>query len=136
MDKLGKQVTNVAACDYGEQRYAWLCHVVTNWMGDDAWLYHIDGQWRKFVYVGDTNWVKGKITSKYIDDHGQYKVDMDIWCEDQRGLITAPGHATVILPSKVGGLPQVPPLDTPAPFKPEEVEVAVGEEPIWRTRLF
>ena len=136
VDKLGKQVTNVAAYDYGEQRYAWLSHVVTNWMGDDAWLYHIDGQWRKFVYLGDTNWVKGKVASKYIDEHGQYKVDLDIWCEDQRGLVTAPGHATVILPSRVGGLPQVPPVDTPAPFQPEEVAVAVGDEPIWRTRLF
>ena len=135
VDKLGRQVTNVSAYNYGEQSYAWLCHVVTNWMGDDAWLYHIDGQWRRFIHNGDTNWVKGNVTRKYIDDAGQYKVDLEIYCQDQRGDITAPGHATVILPSKVGGLPQVPPLDMPAPFKPEEVEVPIGKEPIWHTQL-
>ncbi len=137
VERIGRQITNVGAYNYGEQSYAWLCHVVTNWMGDDAWLYHIDGQWRRFVYNGDTNWVKGKVTHKYIDDTGQYKVDLEIWCEDQRGdgVRTNIGHATVMLPSRVGGLPPVPPLDTPAPFKPEEVEVPIGKEPIWQDQL-
>ena len=135
MDKLGRQVTNVGAYNYGEQTYAWLCHVVTNWMGDDAWLYYVSGRWRRFIYNGDTTWVRGKVTRKYRDDAGQYKVDLEIYCQDQRGAITAPGNATVILPSKVGGLPQVPPLDTPAPFKPEEVEFPIGKEPVWRKQL-
>ncbi|MBI4283373.1 MAG: hypothetical protein HY663_02750, partial [Chloroflexi bacterium] len=137
VDKLGRQVTNVSAYNYGEQSYAWLCHVVTNWMGDDAWLYHIDGQWRRFVYNGDTSWVKGKVTRKYKDDSGQYKVDMEIWSEDQRGdgVKTNVGHATVMLPSKKGGLPAVPPKDTPAPYKPEEVAVPIGKKPIWWEQL-
>ena len=135
MERLGRQVTGIGAYNYGEHTYAWLCHLITNWMGDDAWLYHIEGQWRQPIYNGDTNWVRGKVVRKYIDDADQHKVDLDIYCQDQRDDITTRGQATVMLPSKVGGLPAVPPLDTPAPFKPQEVEVPIGKEPIWRTQL-
>ncbi len=137
VERIGRKITNVGAYNYGEQSYAWLCHLCTNWMGDDAWLYHIDDQFRRFIYNGDTNWVKGKVTRKYIDDAGQYKVDLEIWSEDQRGdgVRTLVGHATVMLPSRVGGLPPVPPLDTPAPYKPEELEFSIPEEPIWRDQL-
>ncbi|MDY6907477.1 MAG: MaoC family dehydratase N-terminal domain-containing protein [Chloroflexota bacterium] len=112
---------------YGDMLFGWIAHLVTNWMGDDAWLYRIAGQWREPVFLYDTNWVKGTVARKYIDATGQYKVDIDIHSEDQRGRRPIVGEATVILPSKTGGKPQVPPPDTPAPFAPEEAEVPTGE---------
>ena len=36
---------------------------------------------------------------KRIED-GEYLVECEIWVENQAGLVTAPGYATVMLPSK------------------------------------
>ncbi|WP_460794409.1 hypothetical protein [Nocardioides pacificus] len=40
--------------DYGGMRETWLTHAVTDWMGDDAWLWKLSCQHRKFNYMGDT----------------------------------------------------------------------------------
>ena len=128
-DGFAKWVGLPAEYVYGDLLYAWIAHLITNWMGDDAWLYHMEGRWQEFVFLYDANCVKGKIARKYIDPAGQYKVDIDIHSEDQRGRVPITGSATVILPSKVCGLPKAPPSDTPAPFDPEEARVPVGERP-------
>jgi hypothetical protein len=49
--------------------------------------------------MGDINTVKGKVTGKRIQD-GEHLVDCEIHVENQAGLVTAPGKATVTLPSK------------------------------------
>ena len=54
--------------DYGRMRETWLIHLCTDWMGDDAWLWKLDCQFRKFNYVGDTHWMRGRVTRKYLAD--------------------------------------------------------------------
>ena len=54
-------------------------------MGDDAWLWKLDCQFRKFNYVGDTHWMRGRVTRKYLAEGGRPAVDLDIWGENQRG---------------------------------------------------
>jgi len=90
------------AYDYGCQRISWLGNLITNWMGDDGFLKKLRGELRRFNIVGDTTWLKGKVTRKYVED-GQYLVDIDCWGENQRGEMTMPGTAVVVLPSKEGG---------------------------------
>jgi len=90
------------AYDYGCQRISWLCNVITNWMGDSGFLRRLRGELRRFNVVGDTTWLKGKVTKKYTEDN-LYLVDIECWAENQRGETTLPGLATVVLPSKVGG---------------------------------
>lgn len=85
--------------DYGPQRTAWLCSLVTNWMGDTAFLKRLRAEMRGFNVMGDTTWCKGRITRKYKKD-GHALVDLEIWAENQRGEVTAPGLATVALPSR------------------------------------
>ncbi len=85
--------------DYGPQRVAWLGHLMTNWIGDDGWLAELRVQVRMFNIIGDVQWCKGRVTNKYIEG-GKHVVDCEIWAENQRGEITAPGFAKVILPSK------------------------------------
>ncbi|MCQ4628974.1 MaoC family dehydratase N-terminal domain-containing protein [Shinella sp. CPCC 100929] len=85
--------------DYGPQRSSWMCSLVTNWMGDAGILRRIRTEMRRFNTVGDTTWCKGKISRKYIRD-GHALVDIELWAENQRGEITTPGLATVILPSR------------------------------------
>ena len=85
--------------DYGAMRETWLCHVVTDWMGDDAWLWKLSCQHRRFNFIGDTTWLKGKVTAKRQGE-GRNEVDLEIWCENQRGVVTSPGNATVLLPTR------------------------------------
>ncbi|MCL5958427.1 MAG: MaoC family dehydratase N-terminal domain-containing protein [Chloroflexi bacterium] len=88
-----------SAYDLGPQRIGWLGQLLTNWMGDDASLRTLYAEIRRFNPFGNTMWCKGKVTRKYIeaDDH---LVDCEIWAENQKGEITAPGRATISLPSK------------------------------------
>jgi len=105
--------------DYGAMRETWLCHVVTDWMGDDAWLWRLSCQHRRFNFVGDTTWVKGKVTAKRQGE-GRNEVDLEIWCENQRGVITSPGNATVLLPTRSEPVVKIPP--PPASSLEEMVE--------------
>ena len=111
-DDFARQTGNPYCYDYAMQRGAWLTNGVTNWMGDDGWLRKIEGTWRRFVYIGDVIWVKGNVTDKYIKDD-ECTVELDVTCEDQRGRITAPGHAVVLLPSRRYGPVKIPPKMSP-----------------------
>jgi len=96
---VAQQVGVPSAYDYGPGRTSWLTTLVTNWMGDSAYLKRLRAEMRRFNIVGDTTWCKGKVARKYVKD-GYALVDLDIWAENQRGEITAPGMATVMLPSR------------------------------------
>jgi acyl dehydratase len=99
---------NPTTYDYGRMRETWLIHLCTDWMGDDAWLWKLDCEFRLFNYVGDTHWMRGRVTRRYIADGAGPAVDLDVWGENQRGDVTCPGRATVLLPSREHG-PVVPP---------------------------
>ena len=101
-DRVAKMVGVPAAYDFGGQRFTWLSMLLTNWMGDDGFLWKLRGELRRFNVTGDTTWFKGKVVRKY-DDNGKYCVDIDCWGENQRGEINIPGKATVILPSRKSG---------------------------------
>ena len=96
------------AYDVGLQRHCWGIHLVTNWMGDDAWLKRSYAEYRKFVYLSDVVWLKGKVTKKYIDSEGDYCVEIERHAVNQRGEDVMPGYAIVALPSKKSG---ISPLD-------------------------
>ena len=63
-----KRAGNPASYDYGRMRETWLIHLCTDWMGDDAWLWKLDCEFRKFNYVGDTQWLRGTVTRKFLAD--------------------------------------------------------------------
>lgn len=102
-----RRAGNPSIYDYGRMRETWLIHLCTDWMGDDAWLAHLDVEFRKFNYVGDTHWMRGKVVRKYLLD-GRPAVDVDTWGENQRGEATCPGHATILLPSREHGAVRLP----------------------------
>jgi hypothetical protein len=72
-------------------------------MGDDAWLWKLDCQFRAFNYVGDTQWLRGTVTRKYLAEAGRPAVDLELRATNQRGQVTTPGRATILLPSRVHG---------------------------------
>lgn len=98
--------------DYGQMRTSWLIHLVTNWMGDDAWLWKLSCQSRAFNFMGDATICSGTVVDKRIEGP-HHVVELELAGTNQRGEVTAPGRATVILPSRESGsvlLPQ-PPLE-------------------------
>jgi acyl dehydratase len=104
-----RRAGNPAIYDYGRMRETWLIHLCTDWMGDDAWLWKLDCEFRRFNYVGDTHWMRGRVTRKHVSEAGP-AVELEVWGENQRGEITTPGHATVLLPSREHGPVELPPV--------------------------
>ncbi|MCY4242013.1 MAG: hypothetical protein OXD36_09770, partial [Rhodobacter sp.] len=94
--------------DYGSIRECLLMNLITNWIGDDGWLWKLKCEHRKFVYTGDTYWVTGKVTEKRKSDFGA-EVDLKTWVENQWGTVVSPGFATVLLPTRDA------PVTLPAP---------------------
>ena len=109
-----KAIGNPMAYDYGVLRQAWLYHMVSDWAGDDAFIEHMEDSIRKFNYMGDTQFLTGKVTNKRIEN-GRYLVDVEMHMINQRDTETAYGSATVSLPSKEAGLSPLPPV-------PEELQ--------------
>ncbi len=99
---------NPTTFDYGRMRETWLIHLCTDWMGDDAWLWRLDCEFRLFNYVGDTQWVRGAVTRRYLGEGDRPAVDLDLECVNQRGQVTTPGHATILLPCSEHGRVRMP----------------------------
>jgi len=97
--------------DYGQMRTSWLIHLVSNWMGDDGWLWKLDCQSRAFNFMGDTTICSGEVVDKRIEG-AHHIVDLKLAGTNQRGEVTAPGTATIILPSGRGpAVLPAPPAD-------------------------
>jgi acyl dehydratase len=103
-----RKAGNPASYDYGRMRETWLIHLCTDWMGDDGWLWKLDCEFRRFNYVGDTHWMRGRVARKLLADGGRPAVELDVWGENQRGETTTPGHATILLPSREHGDVRLP----------------------------
>lgn len=94
--------------DIGIMRESWLVTLLTNWVGDDGWVYNTHVEARRFNYLGDTQWCRAKVTGKRVEGDLNM-VDVEMWCENQRGEITTPGSAVVLLPSRERGAVRLPP---------------------------
>lgn len=99
---------NPTTYDYGRMREAWLMHLCTSWMGDDAWLWKLDCQFRRFNFVGDTHRMSGRVVRKFLAEGDRPAVDLEIEGRNQRDEVTTPGHATILLPSREHGPVRLP----------------------------
>ena len=99
---------NPTTFDYGRMRETWLIHLCTDWMGDDAWLWKLDCEFRRFNYVGDTQWLRGRVVRKLLAAGDRPAVDLELEAVNQRGEVTTPGHATILLPSREHGAVRLP----------------------------
>jgi acyl dehydratase len=76
-----------------------LTHLICNWMGDNGFLKKLECQARRINIIGDTNWLKGNVVRKYIEND-EYLVDLKVWAENQDGIVHMPATATVRLLSR------------------------------------
>ncbi len=99
---------NPTTFDYGRMRETWLIHALTDWMGDDGWLWRLRVEFRKFNYVGDVQWAEGRVVRRYFADGTRPAVDLELWTRSQRLETTSPATATVLLPSREHGPVRLP----------------------------
>jgi len=76
-----------------------LVHAVTDWMGDDGFVTLIDTQERRMSFYGDMTYIKGKVAKKFVED-GNYLVTLDVWAENQDGVVGSKGEFTIKLVAK------------------------------------
>jgi len=88
-----------APYDVGVQRHSWLIQLITNWMGDDAFLVRNDGSYTAFNYFGDLTTFSGEVVRKFEED-GQHLVELTVRGTNQRGVVSIPGTAIVALPAR------------------------------------
>lgn len=87
------------AYDYGPERCSWLTHHVTNWMGDDGFLFKSKCQVRRHNPEGDIILINGEVMRKF-EDGGRYLVEIAQRAENQDGETSAIGSAIVELPKR------------------------------------
>jgi acyl dehydratase len=120
-DDYARETGNPYAYDFGQLRTAWCVHLITDWMGDDGWLWALENRLRRFNYIGDLSKVRGRVTS-VSDVDGRHLVEVAISCVNQRGEDTAPGRALVILPAHSGGPVRLPEPDDAVPWSELEAK--------------
>lgn len=98
-EEFAKEVGVPGMYDYLPQRACWFASAITNWMGDDAVLKRLRMEARMFNCQGDTTFISGAIVKKYVKDRCAL-VDIEMKGINQRGDLTSPGFATVMLASK------------------------------------
>jgi acyl dehydratase len=107
-DEYAQQLGQPAAYDYGLMRTNWMVHLLTDWMGDNAWLWKLATSIDHFGYVGDTHLMSGSVTSV---DAATGEVVLDLRGVNQRYVTTCRGEASVILPTSAAGRVSPPPFD-------------------------
>jgi acyl dehydratase len=88
--------------DFGPQRTGWLGQMVSDWASDEGTIKRFSCQIRGPDMMGDINVIKGKVVKKYVAN-GEHLVDLEIGVHNQGDVVTAPGKATVALPTKSKG---------------------------------
>ena len=95
---------------HGALKRQWLVHLMTDWAGEEGTLKNLSCQYRQMDYPrsmksmgqpeeGETWQCKGQVTKKHVEGD-EHCVDCNIWVENEKGEVTTPGKATVVLPSR------------------------------------
>jgi len=107
--ELAREVGVPMLYDIGPMRWAWLVHYCTNFAGDDGWVFHVRGEFRKFNYFGDTTWLTGTVTTKHVSAELGPAIDIKVSGKNQRGDENIAGIATILLASREHGPVKLPP---------------------------
>jgi acyl dehydratase len=86
--------------DNGNQRTAWLGHLITDWMGDAGFLQKLESRTPLPNVFGDTTWITGEVIMKEEGKEGDGSVVIDISGHNQLDELSTSGTAVVILPRR------------------------------------
>ena len=100
-DEAGRAALNEAgAFGMGNLRYAYIVNALRDWAGDEAEIREIGCQFRAINQKHDVLTVVGTVKEKKAEE-GENRVYLDVDVVNQSGAPTCPGHAIVVLPSRV-----------------------------------
>lgn len=99
-EALATRVGAPAPYDYGPERISWMSHIMTNWIGDDGWLYRLKANIRRHNPEGDLLTITGRVTDLFERD-GAGHVVVALRAENQDGELSCEGQAEAILPRKL-----------------------------------
>lgn len=107
--KWAQAIGNPMAYDYGVMRENYIFHYLSDWCGDDGWVMSQYDEIRKFNYIGDMQIITGEVTGKR-QENGLNIVDVVFRMTNQRQEETVRGHASILLPGREAGIPNLPPV--------------------------
>ncbi|MCA9830999.1 MAG: hypothetical protein KC495_11060 [Dehalococcoidia bacterium] len=100
-DEVGKAAGQGAAFGMGNLRWAYVLNALRNWIGDEARVRELSMQFRAINHKNDVLTTVATVRQKRVED-GEHLVDLEINVRNQDGVMTAPGHATVVVPARNG----------------------------------
>lgn len=110
---LARQVGVAGPYDIGPMRRQMICHYCTNYAGDDAWIYRVRYELRRFNFMGDTTWIRGRIRETRVDPALGPLLELEIRGVNQRGDENITGEATILVASRATGRLAEPPAPPP-----------------------
>ena len=85
----------------GVMRTPWFGTMLTQWAGPNVWVSKISYESREWNLVGYGVINRGRVTGKRMEN-GKFLVDLDVWTENEFGMVTNPGQAIVeLLPNEI-----------------------------------
>jgi acyl dehydratase len=81
----------------GRLQWSYVHRMLRDWLPDDGRIVAVSLQFRGPTLRGELFDVKAKVTRVRPVGHEQL-VDLEVWIEDAKGKVLAPGTATVALP--------------------------------------
>jgi acyl dehydratase len=91
-NEMAQRVGVPLAYDYGPERVAWLGHLVTDWMGDEAMIEELYVEVRRHNLLGDLVRNRGRVREVDLESR---RVHLELTAENQRGESVATGWAIV-----------------------------------------
>ncbi|MGI9642608.1 MAG: FAS1-like dehydratase domain-containing protein [Acidimicrobiia bacterium] len=91
----------------GPQQVAWLAQLLTDWMGDDAFLHRLQVDLVANPALGTTTALSGRVTGR-SNEAGPASVAVGVVAESQDGEVTATGRGIILLPSLASGPVSLP----------------------------
>jgi acyl dehydratase len=98
-EEFALEVGAPGAYDYGPERNSWMTHHLTNWMGDDGFLYKASCKIRRHNPQGDMLFINGKVKRKYIENQ-RHLVEIEQVARNQDGELSVLASGVVQLPVK------------------------------------
>ncbi|MGI9325735.1 MAG: FAS1-like dehydratase domain-containing protein [Pseudomonadales bacterium] len=94
-------------CATGPQLVTWMSQLVTDWMGDDAFLHRLQVEVHDLPPLGSTTYLHGRVSGIAIEPAGP-TARVDLSAVDKNGALIASGVAKVLQPSAEHGPVQLP----------------------------
>jgi acyl dehydratase len=103
--------------DIGPVRQLHVSNFLTNFVGDDAWIYRIRFEFNRFNYMGDVTWLSGEVTDVRVDEKLGPLLELSIRGTNQRGSDNITASATVLVASRQRGPVRLPTPPAPPPYR-------------------